>query len=179
LAISSNKAIKKVERWIKWLIGRDVYRRPQVTVPTERFGDPGGELWTIATEGVHRGTVLYTFGVGTDIGFERAVIERFGLSVHAFDPTPIALQWVGSQRLPDRFVLHPFGVADYDGTAQFAGPSSEKYISYSLVRRSGLGVPVDAPVRRIATLHNELRLPAPDIIKMDIEGATTGCWRTC
>lgn len=93
------------------------------------------------------------------------------MKVHAFDPTPIALEWAAARQLPEGFVLHPYGVADFDGTARFAAPRKRKFASFSLVRSEGVGPAVEAPVHRLATLAAMLRLPPPDVIKMDIEGA--------
>jgi FkbM family methyltransferase len=115
--------------------------------------------------------VVYTLGVGTDISFERDLIAGYGVTVHAFDPTPLALEWAAARELPPRFHLHPYGVADYDGTARFAPPRKRKFASFSMVRSGGVGDAVEAPVRRLATLRAELGLPAPDVVKMDIEGA--------
>ena len=162
--------LRTVLRRLKSALGLDVYRRPEVAVETVRLGDPGGR-WSVATDDLGPGTVVYALGVGTDISFERDLIARCGVTVHAFDPTPIALEWAASQPLPDRFVLHPYGVADFDGTARFAGPRKRKFASFSLLRSEGVGPAVEAPVRRLATLVGMLRLPSPDLIKMDIEGA--------
>jgi FkbM family methyltransferase len=150
-------------------MGRDLYRQPEIVVPLVRLGI-GGEPWTIATDGLSSGMVVYSFGVGEDIGFERDVIEHFGLTVHAFDPTPISLRWIARQALPAGFFMHPYGVADHDGIARFAAPM-KGYISFSLVRSSGHGGAIEAPVRRLSTLQRKLDLLAPDILKMDIEGA--------
>jgi FkbM family methyltransferase len=109
--------------------------------------------------------------VGTDISFERDLIARYGVMVHAFDPTPIALKWATQQRLPDRFLLHPYGVADFDGLARFAAPRKRKFPSFSLVRSDGAGPALNAQVHRLTTLAGMLQLPPPDLIKMDIEGA--------
>jgi FkbM family methyltransferase len=157
-------------RRLKSVLGLDVYRRPEVALPTVRLGDPGGR-WSIVSDGLGAATVVYALGVGTDISFERDLIARYGVTVHAFDPTPIALRWAAAQTLPDRFVLHPYGVADFDGTARFAAPRKRKFPSFSLVRREGVGPAVDAPVRRLATLAAMFSLPPPDVIKLDIEGA--------
>jgi FkbM family methyltransferase len=156
-------------RRLKSAIGLDVYRRPEVAVETVRLGDPGGR-WSVVPGALGTGTV-YAFGVGTDISFERDLIARYGVTVHAFDPTPIALEWAGCRPLPERFLLHPYGVADFDGTARFAAPRKRKFASFSLVRREGVGPAVEAPVHRLTTLMDMLHLPAPDVIKMDIEGA--------
>ncbi len=159
-----------VIRRLKAIVGLEVFRRPEVAVETAELGDPGGR-WTLATDGLGPETVVWVFGVGTDISFERDLIARFGVTVHAFDPTPIALDWAATQRFPPGFVLHPFGVADFDGHARFAAPSKRKFPSFSLVRHDGQGPAVEAPVHRAVTLAEMLQLPPPDLVKLDIEGA--------
>lgn len=168
--MSLRSSLRPIIRRAKAAVGLDVWRPPELAVETVRLGDPGGR-WTIATDGLGPSTVLYALGVGTDISFERDLIARCGATVHAFDPTPIALEWAAAQRLPDGFVLHPYGVADFDGSASFAAPRKRKFASFSLVRGEGAGPAVTAPVHRLATLAAMLRLPPPDVIKMDIEGA--------
>jgi FkbM family methyltransferase len=160
-----------LKRRIRWLLGRDLYVEPEIRVPVDRFGSPGGDgSWTLASDGLHAGSVVYTFGVGENISCERELIARYGLTVYAFDPTPNALAWLASNPVPSNFVFHPFGVADYDGTAHFA-PPMPGYISFSMVRGGGRGDVMRAPVRRLKTLQQTLGLPAPDLLKMDIEGA--------
>lgn len=139
-------------------------------MPTARLGDAGGR-WAIATDGLGPATVVYACGVGTDVSFERDLIARYGVTVHGFDPTPQAVAWASADRLPPGFRFHPYGVADYDGTARFAPPRKRKFPSFSMVRSGGVGEAVEAPVRRLATLRDTLRLPPPDVLKLDIEGA--------
>jgi len=160
-------------RRLKSLVGLDVYRTPEIGVPTVTLGEGPGR-WTLASDGIGGDTVMYAFGVGTDISFERELIARYGVTVHAFDPTPIALEWAARQQLPPRFVLHPYGVANFDGRARFAAPRKRKFASFSLVRSDGAGDAVEAPVHRVTTLVEMLRLPPPDLVKLDIEGAEYG-----
>ena len=115
--------------------------------------------------------MAYSFGLGRDVSFERELIERFGVTVHAFDPTPLALEWLRSQPLPPSFILHEIGVADYDGIARFAPPARSDWDSFSMVRRSGMGTAVEAPVARLASLAARIGGPPPDLLKLDIEGA--------
>ena len=152
------------------LLGLDVWRTPQVRVPTARLGEPGGR-WSIATDGLGPSTVVWALGVGTDVSFERDLIARYGVTVHAFDPTPLSIEWAARQRLPDRFHFHHYGVADFDGTARFAPPRKRKFASFSMVRGGGVGEAVEGAVHRLGTLREMLRLPAADVLKMDIEGA--------
>jgi FkbM family methyltransferase len=169
LRVTIRSALRPAVRRLKSALGLDVYRRAEVTVETVRLGDGAGR-WSVVPGALGAGTT-YALGVGTDISFERDLIARYGVTVHGFDPTPIALEWAASHPLPERFALHPYGVADFDGTARFTAPRKRKFPSFSLVRREGVGPAVEAPVHRLTTLIDMLHLPPPDLIKMDIEGA--------
>jgi FkbM family methyltransferase len=158
------------KRWLKSRVGLDVFVRPRCSVPIIRLGSGPG-MWSVCPEGLDRHSVVYSFGVGRDISFERAMIERFGLTVHAFDPTPMALGWIKSQGLPAGFVLHEIGIADRDGSAVFQPPAKAKFESYSLVRTTGTGNPIEAPVSRFTTIAGMLGHRRVDVVKMDIEGA--------
>src|ERR687895_610782 len=107
--MSLRTGVRLAKRRLKSLLGLDVWQPPEIRVPTVLLGDAGGR-WSVATDGLGPDTVVYAFGVGTDVSFERDLIARHGVTVHAFDPTPLALEWAAGQRLPDRFHLHPYGV---------------------------------------------------------------------
>lgn len=129
-------------RWLRSLIGRDGLQRQQCLVPMMTLGEGDGQ-WAISPEGLDAGTVVYSFGIGYNVTFEVALIERFGaVVVHAFDPTPLALEWVSRQTLPPSLVVHEVGIADYDGTAQFAPPRRTGWESFSMLRESGVGPPI-------------------------------------
>jgi FkbM family methyltransferase len=163
-------AFRTAKRWFKSRLGLDVFVRPQCSPPLLSLGEGAGS-WAVWPQGLGHESVLYSFGVGRDISFERAMIERYGLTVHAFDPTPLSLGWAKSQQLPGRFHLHELGIAAYDGNARFQRPTKAKFESFSLVRTSGLGEPIEAPVRRFETLTHMLGHTRVDVVKLDIEGA--------
>jgi FkbM family methyltransferase len=157
-------------RWLRSLVGRDVFQRPQCRLPMLRLGQGHGR-WSVWPEPIRADTVVYSFGVGREVSFERELIERFRVTVHAFDPTPLSLEWAQRQELPERFVLHQTGIAAHDGVARFAGPAQADWESFSMVRRSGIGEAVEAPVARLATLVRQVGGGPPDLLKLDIEGA--------
>jgi FkbM family methyltransferase len=163
-------AFRVFKRWMRARAGLDVFVRPQCSVPLVSLGEGPG-TWAVWPDALGTGSVLYSFGVGRDISFERAMIERYDLTVHAFDPTPLALTWARSQPLPANFHLHELGIAPYDGVACFQPPIKLKFESFSMVRSSGLGQPIDAPVRRFRSLAGMLGHRRVDVLKMDIEGA--------
>jgi FkbM family methyltransferase len=166
--MSRRKPSRLLKRWLRSLVGRDVFQLPQCSVRGQVLGDRHGE-WFVSTEDLGDGAVAYSFGVGRDLSFERALIQRFGATVHAFDPTPLALEWARSQQLPRGLTLHELGLADYDGTARFLPSRFQGGESFSMVRETGSGDPIEAPVRRFATLAG-LVGAAPELVKLDIEG---------
>jgi FkbM family methyltransferase len=163
-------ALRTAKRWIKSRVGLDVFVRAQSNVEVIVLGQ-GSNAWAVQPDGLGPDSVVYSFGVGRDISFEREMIDRFGLTIHAFDPTPLAVQWVKSQQPPERFHFHELGVAAYDGNAQFQPPTKLKFESFSMVRSSGLGSAVQASVHRFQTLVGMLGHAKVDVVKMDIEGA--------
>lgn len=163
-------------RRLKWLakvlLGREPWLRRDLRVPTERLGgDYGG--WTICPLGLGPDSVVYSFGVGEDVSFDLALIERFGATVHAFDPTPRSAQWVARQHLPKAFRFHPLGVLDRDGTVEMSPPADSAHVSHSVLPTGG-GAAIEVPVRRLPTILEELGHTRIDLLKMDVEGAEYG-----
>src|SRR4051812_16621969 len=83
----------------------------QVSLGTEYGG------YAVCPTNLGAGSIVYSFGVGTDISFDEALIALCGVTVHAFDPTPRSVEWVKAQSLPERFVFHDWGIAGFDGSA--------------------------------------------------------------
>jgi len=151
--------------------GRGAGFSVQVEKPRLFLGSSYGG-WTVCPEGLGRGDVVYSFGIGKDITFDLEMIRRFGVTVHAFDPTPESLEWLRGQELPGEFVLHEFGLAAHDGTALFHPPENPDHVSHSMVHRGRpRAPPLEVPVRRLGTLMGLLGHTRIDLLKMDIEGA--------
>jgi FkbM family methyltransferase len=158
-----------IKKALRVALGRDPNIAPDAHLPTERHGSAYGG-WTIHPPLDHD-SVIYSFGVGEDISFDLALIERYGVTVHAFDPTPRSIAWVREQRPPAGFRLHEYGLAAYDGVATFHPPANPDHISHSMLDRAGGSAPIEVPVRRLATAMAELGHDRIDLLKMDIEGA--------
>ena len=156
------------------LTGKDVYMSVQLHCPTVSLGNDNAN-WCICPTGLSESSVVYSFGVGNDISFDLELIRRFGLRVHAFDPTPRSIAWVGSQTLPENFVFHDYGIGDHDGCAAFHPPENESFVSYSIFSRGNSDTTVvEAPVYRLMTIAKTLEHKKIDLLKMDIEGAEYG-----
>ncbi len=137
------------------------------------FGEGEG-AWTIYPEQLDTTSVVYSFGVGTDISFDCALIRSCGVTVHAFDPTPIARQWLAVQRFPKEFNFRAYGVAAFDGSQDFQPPRRAISSHYTPVKRyrqyDNSKPPFQGDVRRVGTIMKELGHRRIDLIKMDIEG---------
>ncbi len=130
--------------------------------------------WTLCTQLLGPASVVYSVGIGKHIRFDLELIDRFGLTVHGFDPTPVSVAWVREQDLPDAFVFHEYGVAAYDGAARFYAPRRDGSAHFSTVARdrdTEKRDMVEGPVLRIATIAQRLNHAKIDVLKMDIEGA--------
>jgi FkbM family methyltransferase len=126
--------------------------------------------YAVAPNLLSRESVVYSFGLGEDVSFDLALIERFGCVVHGFDPTPRSLDWLGAQALPAALIIHPHGLAGIDGVSSFAPPTNPAHVSHSVLGR-GAGPRLELPVKRLGTIERELGHERIDLLKMDIEGA--------
>jgi FkbM family methyltransferase len=116
------------------------------------------------------GALVYSAGIGEDVSFDLALIERFGCVVHGFDPTPRSLAWLETQHLPPTYSVHPYGLASFDGVASFAPPKDPTHVSHTILA-DGPGDRVEFPVKRLGTALRELGHERLDILKLDIEGS--------
>jgi len=129
--------------------------------------------WMVHPEPVIADSIVYYFGVGSSIAWDLAMIDRFGVSIRAFDPTPRSIEWVNRQELPDRFVFHEYGVAGRDGTMTVYPPRRRTSFNYSSLDRGrsySRDELIEVPVFRVPTIMNELGHDRIDVLKMDIEG---------
>lgn len=167
--------IRKLRRMVGNIIHpKVVVGKVNHTCPMERLGsDYGG--WTINPTLIGKGSVVYSFGIGEDVSFDVAMIERFGCMVHAFDPTPRSIEWVKAQqksgKIPAGFVLHEYGIAAHDGTVSFFAPDNPAHVSHTMVEGATSGKQITVPVKRLTTILRELGHTHVDLLKMDIEGA--------
>lgn len=156
------------------LLRRILARTPRLPVEAEvdklHLGTTYGG-YAVVPAALGPDSIVYSFGVGQDASFDLALIERFGATVHAFDPTPRCRAWVDEQSWPPQFCFHPLGVAAADGTLALHAPPDPTHVSYSPVARKGSAGVVEVPVRTVRSLMAELGHDRVDLLKADVEGA--------
>jgi FkbM family methyltransferase len=159
---------KRVGRLIT---GKDALYSYDARPAKVQFGtDYGG--WTIAPDGLGPQSVVYSFGVGNDVSFDLALIDRFGCAVHGFDPSPGVSGWVQKQSLPPAYCFHPFGLGVVDGEVSFFSPSSGSgMFSVSGDHQNVTSTETKLQVKTLSEMVALLGSPQIDLLKMDVEGA--------
>jgi FkbM family methyltransferase len=170
---SLHRSYRQIRRMVHVLQGNDIWQGVQQKCAQLALGNEGA-AWCLCPEGLSASSVIYCAGVGEDISFDLELVRRFGVHVHAFDPTPRVIQWVQSQTLPQEFAFHPYGVADFDGTCKFLPPKNPRHVSHSLLPRETPWSAIQVPVYRLATITGMLGHAGIDLLKMDVEGAEYG-----
>lgn len=165
-----NIAKKTVRR-----ILRPPLHHPEIRVSYKVLGTEYGG-WPLIQEHTPPGALIYSFGVGEDISFDRAAIEEYGCRVLAFDPTPRSMKWIAALSLPAGFEFHPIGIANHDGEAEFFEPAHSGYVSFSATPNpeAPAAKSIKAKVMRLQSIVAQFDSEAPDILKMDIEGFEYG-----
>ena len=140
-------------------------------VNKERHGAENGGWW-ICPDGLNEDSVIYSFNIGEDISFDRSIIEKFGAHVHAFDPTPRALDYVKKQRAPKKMHVQGVALAAHDGEELFYPPEDTEHVSHTLMTKPQTAASaLKVNVKRLGTIMRELGHTHIDLLKMDIEGS--------
>ena len=165
------KILRKIKRIIKSLLGKDFFSKEQIKIDkVTHGGDYGG--WDIYEKDLNSESIVYSFGVGEDASFDTSIIDRFKLTVFAFDPTPNSIAWVRSQGFSKKFKLYEYGLADFNGFICFNPPSNPNHVSHTILdRKETNDDSIEVEVKKLRTIMEELEHEKIDLLKMDIEGA--------
>lgn len=168
----SIREIKKLfKRIVRSIVGKDLLVFPHHHIELERFGSNHAD-WHLCGKLLTETSIVYSFGVGQDISFDLELIARYGVVVHAFDPTPRAIRWIKSQTVTDKFRFYEIGISSFNGEILFHPPTNPLYVSYTALPDENVGEkPVKGQVNRLETIRNRLHHDEIDLLKMDIEGS--------
>jgi FkbM family methyltransferase len=161
----------KFFRLPKVLRGKDFYVKTDSVCNHITYGNLGA-AWTFCPDFIDEKSIIYSFGVGEDVSFDLALINNFDVIVHAFDPTPKSIKWVKKQNLPKQFMLHEYGLANFNGKTKFHPPENPNHISATLIDRPATkNEAYKVAVKSLDAIMNELQHTQIDLLKIDIEGA--------
>lgn len=134
-----------------------------------RLGSEYGGWWIPAAE-FNQDSIVYSAGVGEDATFDIEMIDRFGCSVHAFDPTPRAIRFA-SDLEKEGFVMHPWALWHSDESIRLFFPALSDRVSLSISDRGRTGRSIEVEARCLESIARDLGHGRVDLLKLDIEGA--------
>ena len=169
--VEQSDAAWALKRLFKRLSGKELWLREDLRVDTVELGG-----WYILSDPLSSDSVVYSLGVGDDLGFDLEIIEHFGCRVFAFDPTPTTQSWLSKQELPAELKFYPWAVAAVDGAMQFYprvrpdGSLSDSMFTL-IPEDASRDHAIEVPTYSLGTILEKLDHDAIDILKIDIEGA--------
>jgi FkbM family methyltransferase len=129
-----------------------------------------GCSWFFCPTGLNQQSIIYGGGVGRDITFEHALVNKFGCNVVLFDPSPTGKETMSlpENQIP-QFKFCPVGLAGHCGKLAFAPPKDNDEGSW--FAQSGDPGTLEVPCIDLGTLMQQNNHDHIDLIKIDIEGA--------
>lgn len=146
--------------------------KPVINIKHQWYGNSYGGFYAMPSL-LNAESVVYSIGIGKDISFDLALIKKHRCSIHAFDPTPKSIQWIGEQKLPASFHFYSYGISKQTGTDKFYLPENPRGVSGSLVIHDDVDEKklIEVPMKSLADITSELGHRHLGVLKMDIEGA--------
>jgi len=129
--------------------------------------------WTYDSAEVDKFSIVYSVGLGEDTTFDETMMERYGLEVWGFDPTPKSIKYVQSNaKLAVRqFHFTAEGLSTAEKQMVFTKPTNENHVSMHQGRDGSGGKTVVVKVNSLANWMKKFGHSEIDILKIDIEGS--------
>jgi len=177
MAIAAWKRIEKTpgyqrkKRFFKRLVGKELRLKNDIDVASIKDGG-----WWFTPEGLNESSIVYSLGVGDEIDFDLSIIDKYGVTVHGFDPTPNSIDMLAGTDLPERFHFHPWAVTAQDGSLKFyprlKKDGSKSDVMYTMIaEKETIDDVIEVPAYSLSSIAEKLGHQHIDLLKMDIEGA--------
>jgi FkbM family methyltransferase len=165
---------KKVKFLIKLLLKKEVNYKAQVITRTQWYGNSHAGFYVVPGR-LNQDSIVYSFGIGEDVSFDKGLIQDYNCKVFGFDPTPKTIEFVSKEGLGGNFTFYSYGISDHDGEMQFYLPKNPKHVSGTSFNRwrddPNYDKSIQVPVKKFSTITKELGHNKVDILKMDVEGS--------
>lgn len=119
-------------------------------------------------------SIVYSFGIGKDITFDKTIMKKHGCKIYAFDPTPKSIDYIRENNPSDLFAFHDYGITNLEsGLQNFYLPTNPKGVSGSLVQSECVNPNdiISVKMKSFKDITKELGHTHIDLLKMDIEGS--------
>ncbi|MFD2968460.1 FkbM family methyltransferase [Sphingobacterium bambusae] len=167
-----NSKLKRFEYWIKARIGKIAFIDIEHRIAKRWYGSDYGGFY-VHPDVLHQDSIVYSFGIGQDVSFDKAIIQAHQCQVFGFDPTPKSITWIGEQQLPKQFHFYPVGLGTKTEEVKFHLPKNKDHVSGSVFDHKLVSEEdyVAVPLKSFADILLDTGHQAIDVLKMDIEGS--------
>jgi FkbM family methyltransferase len=165
----TKKLLKKV--YLK-ITGKVNHLKKSIDCNSMWYGNHYGGFY-ICPDLLNKNSIVYSFGIGEDISFDKTILKNHSCKVFGFDPTPKSIDWIAQQNLPKSFSFIPIGIGTQTEITHFYLPLNDNYVSGSTVNHNNVteNRAVKVQMKSLRDIINELNHKYIDILKMDIEGS--------
>ena len=120
-------------------------------------------------------SIIYSFGIGENLGFEKKIADTFKCSVYCFDPTSLAKNFMEKEKYNKTLIIfQPYGIWNVDGKIKFF------YQDENNLNNSGGSITNLFETNKydllecfkLSTLMKKNNHNKVDVVKLDIEGAS-------
>lgn len=163
--------LNKAKRVLKVLKNQDLFIKRQLLLEYDLLGNYAASF-AVLKDSLNKDSIVYSFGVGTDISFDLELIKKYNLNVYAFDPTPKSIEWIRvNNSSPEHLTFHAWGISDRDKIEKFYPPVNDSHVSFSIdnIQHSDKEY-IEGQVYQLETIMKKLEHSKVDLLKMDIEG---------
>lgn len=156
--------------WFNLVILKIVLSPSNTTLKLTTFGNAGA-AWKVPLSLLKSNSICYCAGVGEDISFEKELFRTKQPHIFLFDPTPRAINFVKTIHLPKKIKFIPWGLWSKNSRQKFFSPSSESFVSHSIVNLHHTTKYFKADCKSLTWIMKKLEHTQLDLLKIDIEGA--------
>ena len=125
--------------------------------------------YQIYTHQIKKNMVVYSFGIGFDYSFEAELVEKYGATVYAFDPSPEVIGKM-TKDTHERLLYYPYGISDKDEIKTFYKPRYADNYSEIFSYWTSETEKIEFEVYRLDSLMKKFGHYHLDLLKMDVEG---------
>ncbi|MBN8788719.1 MAG: FkbM family methyltransferase [Terrimonas sp.] len=168
----TKQLLRRLKQKVNILTGRKSPVKIEVECKHEWYGNTYGGFY-VHPDILSKDSIVYSFGIGEDISFDKAIIQKHDCHLFAFDPTPKSINWIKKQQLPSKFRFFEYGIDSKSGFVNFNLPKNKNYVSGSVINHQNVNESdfILAPMKCLTDITNELGHNYIDLLKMDIEGS--------
>jgi FkbM family methyltransferase len=145
---------------------------PKIHIEKKWYGSSYGGFY-VSPSFLQTDPIVYSFGIGKDITFDRKMLRNHKATVYGFDPTPKSITYIKSQKLPNQFHFIPIGIGTETQNTVFYLPKNKHGVSGSTELNETLAkeFAIDVHLKSFSDIIAELGHIYIDVLKIDIEGS--------